>query len=384
MKNVLFMHGGGPTAVLNASLAGSLKALRENGFKGRALFARFGTGGLLKRDVGIVPDLDDNGLDILSRTPGSAIGSGRDHLEAEDYFKLAENLHDLDVKYVVVGGGNGTMDTAKRLSQACLDKGICVVGVPKTMDNDLSVTDHSPGFLSAAKYLSSSVSEVLLDVRGLPIHMVVVEAFGRNAGWITASASLADAAGYGAPDMLLLPEVPFDEDAFLTRVQELQKEKGCGVIVASEGLKYIDGTPIVEPVFKVGRSVYFGDVSSHLSLLITKKLGIKSRSEKPGILGRSSIAWQSGIDRREAFECGRVSMQAALAGKTGVMSIIKRVSDSPYVSDIVIKDIVDEILCERCMPGNMIDGGKFNVTDDFFAYIRPLMEKDDTRFLSFV
>lgn len=384
MKNVLFVHGGGPTAVLNASLAGSLKALRENGFKGRVLFARFGTGGLLKRDVGIVPDLDDNGLDILSRTPGSAIGSGRDHLEAEDYFKLAENLHDLDVKYVVVSGGNGTMDTAKRLSQACLDKGICVVGVPKTMDNDLSVTDHSPGFLSAAKYLSSSVSEVLLDVRGLPIHMVVVEAFGRNAGWITASASLADAAGYGAPDMLLLPEVPFDEDAVLTRVQELQKEKGCGVIVASEGLKYIDGTPIVEPVFKVGRSVYFGDVSSHLSLLITKKLGIKSRSEKPGILGRSSIAWQSGIDRREAFECGRVSMQAALDGKTGVMSIIKRVSDSPYVSDIVIKDIVDEILCERCMPGNMIDGGKFNVTDDFFAYIRPLMEKDDTRFLSFV
>lgn len=384
MKNVLFVHGGGPTAVLNASLAGSLKALRENGFKGRVLFARFGTGGLLKRDVGIVPDLDDNGLDILSRTPGSAIGSGRDHLEAEDYFKLAENLHDLDVKYVVVSGGNGTMDTAKRLSQACLDKGICVVGVPKTMDNDLSVTDHSPGFLSAAKYLSSSVSEVLLDVRGLPIHMVVVEAFGRNAGWITASASLADAAGYGTPDMLLLPEVPFDEDAFLTRVQELQKEKGCGVIVASEGLKYIDGTPIVEPVFKVGRSVYFGDVSSHLSLLITKKLGIKSRSEKPGILGRSSIAWQSGIDRREAFECGRVSMQAALDGKTGVMSIIKRVSDSPYVSDIVIKDIVDEILCERCMPGNMIDGGKFNVTDDFFAYIRPLMEKDDTRFLSFV
>lgn len=381
---MLFVHGGGPTAVLNASLAGSLKALRENGFKGRVLFARFGTGGLLKRDVGIVPDLDDNGLDILSRTPGSAIGSGRDHLEAEDYFKLAENLHDLDVKYVVVSGGNGTMDTAKRLSQACLDKGICVVGVPKTMDNDLSVTDHSPGFLSAAKYLSSSVSEVLLDVRGLPIHMVVVEAFGRNAGWITASASLADAAGYGAPDMLLLPEVPFDEDAFLTRVQELQKEKGCGVIVASEGLKYIDGTPIVEPVFKVGRSVYFGDVSSHLSLLITKKLGIKSRSEKPGILGRSSIAWQSGIDRREAFECGRVSMQAALDGKTGVMSIIKRVSDSPYVSDIVIKDIVDEILCERCMPGNMIDGGKFNVTDDFFAYIRPLMEKDDTRFLSFV
>lgn len=378
------MHGGGPTAVLNASLAGSLKALKENCFKGRVLFARFGTGGLLKGDVGIVPDLDDNGLDILSRTPGSAIGSGRDHLEAEDYFKLAENLHDLDVKYVVVGGGNGTMDTAKRLSQACLGKGIRVVGVPKTMDNDLSVTDHSPGFLSAAKYLSSSVSEVLLDVRGLPIHMVVVEAFGRNAGWITASASLADAAGYGAPDMLLLPEVPFDEDAFLTRVQELQNEKGCGVIVASEGLKYIDGTPIVEPVFKVGRSVYFGDVSSHLSLLITKKLGIKSRSEKPGILGRSSIAWQSGIDRKEAFGCGRVSMQAALDGKTGVMSIIRRVSDSPYVSEIVIKDIVDEILCERCMPGNMIDGGNFNVTDDFFAYIRPLMEKDDTRFLSFV
>ena len=384
MKNVLFMHGGGPTAVLNASLAGSLKTLRESGFKGQALFARFGTGGLLRKDVGVIPDLDDGKLRVLSRTPGSAIGSGRDHLEAEDYLALADNLCDLDVGYVVIGGGNGTMDTAKKLSQACLGKGIRVVGVPKTMDNDLSVTDHSPGFLSAAKYISSSVSEVIMDVRGLPIHMVVVEAFGRNAGWITASAALSGVYGYGAPDMLLLPEVPFNEDAFLTRVGELQKEKGCGVIVASEGLKYADGTPIVEPVFKVGRSVYFGDVSSHLSLLITRKLGIKSRSEKPGILGRSSIAWQSGTDRSEAFECGRVSMLAALDGKTGVMSIIRRVSDRPYRSEIVVSDIVDEILCERCMPEGMIDRDRFNVTDEFFSYAAPMMEKDDVGYLSFV
>lgn len=384
MKNVLFMHGGGPTAVLNASLAGALKALRESSFKGQTLFARFGTGGLLKKDVGIIPKLDDEGLAVLSRTPGSAIGSGRDHLEADDYLLLAENLCNLDVGYVVIGGGNGTMDTAKKLSKACLGKNIRVVGVPKTMDNDLSVTDHSPGFLSAARYLSASVSEVLMDVRGLPIHMVVIEAFGRNAGWITASSSLAEVCGYGAPDMLLLPEVPFDEEAFLSRVEELHRQKGCGVIVASEGLRYKDGNPIVEPVFKVGRSVYFGDVSSHLSLLITRKLGIKSRSEKPGIFGRSSIAWQSGLDREEAFECGRVSMQAALEGNTGVMSIIRRTSNGPYSSEIAISEIVDEILCERCLPEDMIDRERFQVTDKFFSYIKPLMEKDDIRYLSFV
>lgn len=384
MKNILFMHGGGPTAVINASLSGSLKKLYELDFDGRILFSRFGTGGLLKKDVREFPRLSESELEKLSRTPGSAIGTGRDHLEPEDYSRLADILEELEVGYVVMTGGNGTMDTTRNLAEACKAKGIVVVGTPKTMDNDLSVTDHAPGFPSAARYMAASVREVIQDVRGLPIHVVVIEAFGRDAGWITASSVMAETREYGGPDMILLPEVAFDEEAFLARVEELYRKKGGVVVVASEGLRYADGRPIVEPVFQVGRSVYFGDVSSHLAQLVTRKLGIKSRSEKPGLLGRASMAWQSELDRQEAMAAGEESVVSALNGRTGYMSIIERLGNEPYSSRIVATPIIDEILDARCMPPQFIDEADFGVTEDFKKWVRPLVGEDLGDFISLI
>lgn len=383
MSDLVLVHGGGPTAVINASLAGSVRELKEQGFKGRLLAARYGVRGIFNSDYADLTNLDGQDLARLEHTPGSAIGTGRDHLEDEDYEKLAAELKAQGIGYVIMTGGNGTMDTCRRLAAVSARHGITVTGTPKTMDNDLSVTDHSPGYGSYARYLAASVKEAVADVEGLPIHAVVIEAFGRDAGWGTASSALSRLHASSGPDIILPPELPFSEEAFLERVLEIHKEKGGLVIVASEGLRYEDGTPIVEPVFKTDRSVYFGDVSSHLASLIVRRLGIKSRSEKPGILGRASIAWQSEVDVREAVECGRLSARAALDGKSAFMSIIKRIPGKEYRSEVILSPILDEILEARTMPEEFFDKDRLDVTEAFYGYAGPLTGDLGPDFISF-
>lgn len=381
MKKALLFHGGGPTAVLNSSLAGALATLQENNVQTDVAIC--GLAHVLDGRIRTIGKLDSPQLERLSRSPGSAIGSGRDHLEAEDYRAIAARLKDLGYGIVISAGGNGTMDTTLNLARECMKYGISVTGIPKTMDNDLSSTDHSPGFISAALYMAASCREALYDLQGLPIHVVVVEAFGRNCGWIAASAALASTHDVPGPDMILLPESDFDEDAFLSRIEEIWAKKGRALVVASEGLHYSDGRPIVEPVFQTDRSVYFGDVSSHLSQLVTKNLGIKSRSEKPGILSRSSIAWQSTCDRTEAWRCGQASAMAALEGQSSVMSVIDRLSDEPYRSEIRIVRISDEVLAERRLPQSF--HSDFHVTDSFLSWLRPLVREEELgQFTTFI
>lgn len=383
-KNLLFMHGGAPTVVINASLYGAYQEAKKSGKVGRILAAEGGTGGLLKRHIIDLTDANPDDIDLLKTTPGSAIGTGRDHLEPEDYLTLRDILLELGVGHVLMTGGNGTMDTCRKLAQVCEGSGVCVCGIPKTMDNDLSITDHSPGYGSAARYLAGSVKEAAQDVRGLAIHVVVIESFGRDAGWITAASALARERDGDAPDMILLPEVPFDEEKFLNRAKELFEQKGGVVVVASEGLRYADGTAIVEPIFQVGRSVYFGDVSAHLANLIIKKLGIKARSEKPGILGRSSEKWVSDTDREEAISCGAEAVKAVLSGRNGWMSIIRRISTEPYLVSVETVEIADEILQARVMPEEYIDRERFDVTPAFRAWARPLIAPGLDRYVSFI
>ena len=359
MPKVLLFHGGGPTAVLNASLAGAISTFQEKGWQVYA--SPFGIAKLLDHDPVPVPLLGRNETQMLVRSPGSAIGSGRDHLEDEDYVRLAQRLISLGFSAVSGAGGNGTMDTVQKLSKACSRYGITVTGIPKTMDNDLSITDHSPGFLSAALYMAASVREVLYDIHSLPIHVVVIEAFGRNAGWITASSALAGDDDVKGPDLILPPEIPFDEDAFLSGVEEAYSRKGGVCVVASEGLKYGDGKPVVEPVFKTDRSVYFGDVSAKLS------------------------AWQSIRDAEEAFQCGRISAIAACSGRNGEMSIIIRESEKPYAARVEMKPIGKDILRERTLPASYISREDFCMSDEFFNYMNPLFDAERLgSFMTFV
>ena len=384
-KNILIVHGGGPTAVINASLYGAIKEALKHKEVQHIYGAVNGTGGLIKEQLVELDAVNAEELELLLTTPGSAIGTSRDELEQPEYEKMADILKTKNISCVLFNGGNGTMDTCGKLYQACRRKGfdIRVMGIPKTMDNDIAITDHSPGFGSAARYIAQSVREVCADVKGLPIHVVVVEASGRNAGWITAASALAADNGGPGPDLIYLPERPFDENKYIEDVKQLLTKKSGIVVVASEGLKDQEGKPIVPPIFQVGRSTYFGDVSTHLANLVIQKLGYKARGEKPGLLGRASISLQSPVDREEAILAGELACRAVLEGETGKMVAFRRVSTEPYQMEPFLVDIDQVMLHERTMPDEYINEAGNGVTEAFKEWCRPLAGGDIPPMISF-
>ena len=384
-KNLLIIHGGGPTAVINCSLYGAVTEAKKTLTDGRILAAKNGTGGLLKEDLIDLTDIPMLDLEKLLVTPGSAIGTSRDQLEEPEYMQMAAILRKHKIRYVLMNGGNGTMDTCGKLAKACRKAGmiISIMGIPKTMDNDIAVTDHSPGYPSAARFIAESVREVCADVKGLAIHVSIVEASGRNAGWITAASSLAADAGGLGPDLIYLPERPFDEDAFIADVSRLLKSKKGIVVVASEGLKDAKGKPVVEPIFTVGQATYFGDVGAHLANLVIKRLGYKARSEKPGLIGRASIKLRSSIDCKEAIEAGTLACRAVLAGQTEKMVAFRRISHCPYRAEAFLVDINRVMLTERTMPDAFINKDGNGVTEDFKDWCRPLLGEGLPDMISF-
>lgn len=376
--NLLIVHGGGPTAVINCSLYGAVEEAVASGRVEAVYGALGGMKGLLTENFIRMDKLSQAERQGLLTTPGSAIGTSRDAMEKEDYAKAAEVLEKNHIKFALFNGGNGTMDTCGKVYEACRAAGgeVLVAGIPKTMDNDIAVTDHSPGFPSAALYMAGTVREICADVRSLPIHVCVVEAMGRNAGWVTAAAELARQDGELGPDLIYLPERDFDENAFLADVERLwAKGKGV-VVVASEGIHGPGGKPLVPPIFQTGRSTYFGDVSAHLAQLVVKELGVKARSEKPGIAGRCSIHWRSSVDCQEAEEAGRAAVRAVLSGQTGVMPAFRRLSDSPYESEMFLAPIQQVMLTERTLPQEYINAQGNGVTEAYGQWLRPLLGEE--------
>lgn len=375
--NMLLVHGGAPTAVMNASVYGVLQAAQ--GRVDAVLGANGGTGGLMAEKFIDLTRLNAEERVQLLITPGTVIGTSRTPLAEADYQRMAEIAIRHNIRYILFNGGNGTMDACGHMQAVCQAHGIQVIGIPKTIDNDIAVTDHAPGFGSAARYLAATVSEVCQDVHALPIHVCVVEAMGRNAGWLAAASALAADTGFG-PDLICLPERDFDEERFLAAIKAIYDRQGCAVVVASEGLHYADGTPIVEPIFKTDRAVYYGDVSAHLANLVIKRLGIKARSEKPGICGRASYAFQSPLDRDEAVACGRRAAELALSGKSGRMVTLER-GDGAYQTRLGETAIADVMLVERKLPDAWITPDGMGVTAEFTDWCRPLIGGDLPRFL---
>ena len=383
-ENLLIVHGGGPTAVMNGSLYGAIKEAKKSDKIGHIYGANNGTGGFLKKDFLELENIPEEKLKLLLQTPGTAIGTSRDPIEQEHYEKMADILEEENIKYVLFNGGNGTMDTCGKLHKTCQKRNldVKVMGIPKTTDNDIAVTDHSPGFGSAAKYMATCTQELAADVRSLPIHVVVMEASGRNAGWITASSALAGEKGY-APDLIYLPERAFDEDKFIEDVKKLLEKKSGILVVASEGLTDKEGKPIVKPVFKTERATYFGDVSSHLANLVIQKLGYKARGEKPGLLGRASIFMQSQVDIEEAQMAGELACRAALDGESGKMVAFSRVSENPYEMKPFLVDIDEVMMYERKMPDEFINEEGNGVTQAFLDWCRPLIGEELPDMISF-
>lgn len=382
-ENLLVVHGGGPTAVLNASLYGVIKQAMESPVIKKIYGAIGGTEAILAENFLDMKTLPDEKIELLLQTPGTAIGSSRFPLEQEQYESMVSILKKYKIKYVLFNGGNGTMDTCGKLSRVCKEEGIYVVGIPKTMDNDISIIDHAPGFPSAAKYIATVTKEVGADVKSLPIHVCVIEAMGRNAGWITAASALARKNPGDAPHLIYLPERNFCEEEFLEDVKRLYDELGGVVVVVSEGLRNEKGESIVPPIFKTDRAVYYGDVSAYLAELVIKKLGIKARSEKPGLCGRASIALSSEVDRKEAVLVGREAVKAALAGASGVMVGIKRKEGTEYEIETPLIPVEEVMLHERVMPDEYINERGNDITEKFVNWCWPLIDGELPEMVSF-
>lgn len=382
--NIVLAHGGAPTAVINASLYGSIRALKSLGFRGKILAARYGSKGLYHGDFIDLTNIGDEALENLKNTPGTAIGSSRFPLYEKEYAHIVDLLKEKQVRYVLFTGGNGSMDTLGHLTEEAAKKGVTLYcgGVPKTIDNDLGVTDHAPGFPSAANYVVQTVRDCIQDVKGLPIHVCVIEIMGRNAGWLTAASECAFDKDASLPHLTYVPEIPFDEDCFLRDVKA-KWELGKGVIVCcSEGLKGKDGKPIAKPIYQTERATYFGDVSSHLAQLIVQKLGIKSRSEKPGLIQRCSSALASDLDREEAILMGQLAAQAVLEKKTGFMVGIKRISSSPYRAEPILIPVKEVMMKERTFPLCYVKDGN-TITQEYEDWLRPLLNPKK-QFVSFL
>lgn len=377
-ENVLIVHGGAPTAVMNASLYGVIKEAKDSGVCRHVYAARGGTQAVLTRNFIDLLTIDEQTIEQLPFTPASWIGTSRFHVSDEDYAKMVEILLAYDITGVFFNGGNGSMDACGKLAKAvkahpqARQKGIRVVGIPKTIDNDLAITDHAPGFGSAARYLASSVQELSQDVASLPIHVCIIESMGRNAGWLTAAAALAKTEESVGPHLIYVPEVAFDEEQFLDEAKCLYEKHGGVVVVASEGLRTKTGEPIVKPIFQVGRSVYYGDVSAHLCNLVIQRLGIKARSEKPGILGRCSIAFQSDVDREEAVLVGRAAVKAMLEGRSEVMVGFERIGSEPYLCRTILIPLEEVMLHERTLPVEYIKNAG-RIDDSYLTWCKPLL-----------
>ena len=373
-KNILVAHGGGPTAVINCSLQGVVEAARSAGFDGSIYAARFGAEGILTGDLIDLTDVPAATIARLSHTPASAIGSCRRKLTDADYPTVLETLKRFDVGYFFYNGGNDSMDTCHKVNELAKKEGldVRVIGIPKTMDNDLDLTDHCPGFGSAARYAALSSAELALDASALPIHVVVLELMGRNAGWVTAASALAGRLT-GCPVLTYLPEVPVDEDRMLADVERTYAQGKGLLVTVSEGLCGLDGKPLADTgiVDGFGHTVP-GGTAQHITDRIIQKLGLKSRAEKPGLLGRASIPYQSSTDRAEAYAVGQYAVEAALKGESGYMVAINAVRTPAYRADLSLVPLAKVANVEKKFPLEWIADGN-QIADAFFDYAMPLM-----------
>ena len=390
--NVIVGQSGGPTAAINSSLAGVYRTAKDRGAK-KVYGMLHGIQGLMQEKYIDLSDHIKTELDaeLLKRTPAAFLGSCRYKLPAihEDqsvYEKIFAILDKLDIEAFIYIGGNDSMDTIKKLSDYAIITGhpTRFVGCPKTIDNDLALTDHTPGFGSAAKYIGTSMKEIIRDSfcleysKGL---VSIVEIMGRNAGWLTGACALAAGEDCEGPDMIYLPELPFDIAEFGRRVRELLEKKPSVVVAVSEGIRTADGKYVCE----LGNSVDFVDAfghkqlsgtASYLASYIAGEIGCKTRAIELSTLQRSASHCSSRVDILEAYQVGGAAVKAADEGDSGKMVVLQRLSDDPYQCGTEVKDVHKIANDEKLVPREwVIEDGTY-VTGEFISYVRPLIQGD--------
>ena len=390
--NVIVGQSGGPTAVINSSLAGVYKTAKDRGAK-KVFGMLHGIQGLLEeRYVDLSKHIkNDLDIELLKRTPSAYLGSCRYKLpeiceDQEIYKKIFSILDKLEVEYFFYIGGNDSMDTIKKLSDYSILNGSIIrfMGVPKTIDNDLAATDHTPGYGSAAKYIGSITKEVIRD--GLVYdqqNVTLLEIMGRNAGWLTGAAALAKCEDCEGPDMIFLPEIPFDVENFMKKVEELHKRKKSVVVAISEGVKMADGRYVCELTDTIDYVDAFGHrqltgTARYLAEKISREVGCKTRAIEFNSLQRCASHIVSRVDITEAFQVGGAAVKAAFEGETGKMIILKRVSDDPYICVTDIYDVHKVANVEKKVPREWINEAGDYVTEEFVSYIKPLIQAELT------
>ncbi len=390
MKNVIVGQSGGPTSVINSSLLGVYKTAKDRGAD--VVYGMVhGIKGLLDKDIvdlstQIKSDLD---MDLLKRTPSSFLGSCRYKLpdiegNEDTYTKIFEILKELEIYAFFYIGGNDSMDTIKKLSDygKSINSPIRFMGVPKTIDNDLAITDHTPGYGSAAKYIAATTKEIIRDglVYDYPV-VSVVEVMGRNAGWLTAASALAKGEDCEGVDMIFLPERIFDVDKFLEKTGELLKEDRSVVIAVSEGVKIADGRYVCELSDHVDYVDAFGHkqlagTARYLAGKVAEKYGVKTRAIELSSLQRCAAHVTSRIDVTEAFNAGGAAVKAAFEGLTGQVITLKRVSEDPYMCITEPADVHFIANVEKKVPDEWITDDGTNVKPELVHYIRPLIQAE--------
>ena len=407
IRTILVGQSGGPTAAINASLAGVVRAAHAQGL--RVLGMHNGIQGFLEGKVVDLTEVleltasepeaseqattnpGEKNLQLLRKTPSSWLGSCRFKLPelaassepAETspiYQQIDAQLKKYQVDAVLYIGGNDSMDTTDKLSRyfAQVKSSVRVVGVPKTIDNDLEGTDHTPGFGSAARFVASVTAELTRD-GGVynSKNVTFIEAMGRDAGWLTAAGALAQDICGTAPDFVLLPEIPLDEHALLSAIEQRLREKNNVVVVVSEGVHHADGSFLFDAnsvaIDTFGHLAAQSGTAQYLSQLAKDQLGVKSRGIELNTLQRCASHAASKVDLDEAEALGAAGVEAVIQGKTGVMVGVHRTSDVPYTSEIRATPVADVANKVKLVPREMISEDGFNVTDAALTYLRPLV-----------
>ena len=389
-KNAIYAQSGGVTAVINSSACGVIKACRENSEQIGTLYAaENGILGVLNEELFDTSLESDSDIDALRHTPGGAFSSCRYKLKdltknRLEYERLIEIFSAHNIGYFFYNGGNDSADTCLKVSQIAteLNYPLKAIHIPKTIDNDLVITDNCPGFGSVAKYIATSVMEAGMDLNSMHVtstKVFILEVMGRNAGWIAASAGLASSNPSEPPHIILFPEIPFNENEFINLVKYSVDNYGYCVIVVSEGLKNVEGqllsasTTVVD---EFGHS-QLGGVAPILANLVKKQLGYKYHYAIADYLQRSARHIASRTDVEQAYCLGYAGVKLALDGHNAIMPYIRRVSQKPYLWDVAIANLVDVANQEKFMPRDFISKNGMHITQVCRDYLQPLIEGED-------
>jgi 6-phosphofructokinase len=380
-KNILIGLSGGPSAAINASLAGVIQEASACGEYSKIYGALHGVQGVLDdKLIDLSPYTDERSLRLLQQTPAMALGSCRRKLKPEDYSRIDEVFAQREIGAFFYIGGNDSMDTIEQLSRHLQGSDVRVVGVPKTIDNDLRETDHTPGFGSSAKYLYTTMREIIRDSEIYPVkNVVIVEIMGRNSGWLTLAAGLPAFLGQKYPQIVAIPEVPFDEFGFLDKIRTLFDAGERTIVCAvSEGVRDRNGTYVgmeqKSGVVDAFGHTYLSGVGKYLEYLVMEKIGCKVRSIELNVMQRCSAHLAAKSDLDEAVWIGRESVRAALDGKSGVMMAFRRISDAPYRAEVVPVDVSLVANQAKDVPERWFCLEDEAVRKEIAAYLLPLMQ----------